>query len=76
MMIKVKAEPCPWCGEPARVYGHPDDLKAGCLNEDCIAYDLEYVPLADWNHRPIEDKLRDFIDQKEQVIRMMERGTW
>jgi hypothetical protein len=72
----MMAKPCPFCGEPANTFGNPGDLRAGCLNEDCIAYDLHYFPLEVWDYRPIEDKLNDFIDQKERVIQMMERGTW
>lgn len=47
----MEAKPCPFCGVV------PADYQAKyfcCTNDDCVT-EIEEVPLADWNTRPIED---------------------
>ncbi len=63
MTDKVKLKPCPFCGSEARE--HIGSIKNSCLcpNEKCILF-ARIISIEDWNTRPIEDKLKEYIQHK------------
>ena len=73
--------PCPFCGGEARL---PTDMDGNPVNyecPDCICVNdscpiVEYwVPVADWNTRPIEDTLTARIAELEAFIdKLIEAG--
>lgn len=70
-MSEVFAKPCPFCGKPAvtEPCRRGDWTMAHCSDDDCVlGYDMEFgefcCSVADWNRRPIEDKLSEVAEDQ------------
>ena len=75
-------KPCPFCGGEARLptdmYGNPVDYETPdciCANDDCPIVEY-WIPVENWNTRPIEDALNKRIaelEEKQRWIPVSER---
>lgn len=50
MVVKLKMEPCPWCGDEPRAW-NSDGVVVQCINKRCIGY-LHGLPLGAWQALP------------------------
>jgi hypothetical protein len=52
---------CPFCESEAARHANNKILMARCKNIDCYMYST-WIPISDWQSRPIEDDLREQIE--------------
>jgi len=64
--MSEELKPCPFCEN----YISPKLTLRGCSNIECFMYENDGVSFAQWNTRPIEDKLRAENERLKFIVKI------
>ncbi len=53
---------CPWCGQEPEAFLDDDIVVYGCVNSECVCFDMPLLSENAWNNRPEEERLQKRID--------------